>query len=165
MNQTLPSYEKIFDDKSPYSNILIGYNYEYELEKDYFLQNNFSYYKIKDINNFLSEIREINIDTILNNKSDIRYLLIDTIDSFVRDKHYNNISRSNIIYRTIENYTVIKKIKSIKYKTIITTPVYRKLDSSLEESVSFNNRLLYMSDFAMIVTNKIIILKDRYNYL
>ena len=106
MTQILNPYSKIFDDKSPYSNILIGYNYEYEVEKDYFLENNFSYYKIKDINNFMSEIREINIDTILDNKSDIRYLLIDTIDSFVYDKHYNNISRANIISKTIENYIV-----------------------------------------------------------
>jgi hypothetical protein len=164
MTQILNPYSKIFDIESPYSSILIGYNYQSEVEKDLFIDNNFSYYKIKNIYNLDSEIREFTIDKIVESQKSADYLLIDTIDSLPPMKS-SVIGRAANINKVLEYFFVIKKIKYKNYKTIITTPVYRQLNYDNDSSVNFNHRLMYMADFAIVITDKIATLKDRYNYL
>lgn len=158
-------------EKSDFS--LIGYTFKTEIIKDEFIST-LPHVSVGRINSSFSikqYIRDYKINKILDNNSsyeEFKWIVIDTND-IEPDKTLNRInSLSDILERL--RYELFDQ--NLRFKLLITSPMYKLNDKLHINNFSGGNRPLYMVDFAFVVMEKnllsskktINIIKNRFGY-
>lgn len=152
---------------------LIGYTFKTEIIKDEFIST-LPHVSVGRINSSFSikqYIRDYKINKILDNNSsyeDFKWIVID-INDIEPDKTLNRINGlSDIVERL--RYELFDQ--NLRFKLLITSPMYKSNEKLDINNFSGGNRPLYMADFAFVfMENNLLsskktinIIKNRFGY-